>query len=280
MKTFGLETDAVTAQYDYLWRLSDDRWAWEYARRWPKVRRYAEGRTPIDLSEVRPDCADIRLLRSRVPQNMAERLGFVFMPDPALNAIDADVVWTRQAFPDQIEVNCSPLGPGEACDIWERTVPICSITHVTDAAGREYLLLRGKGCVVQVRCSGLSLLGMEPVRMKLTISDIADFERKVRIQKAALAILGDGPDAETPRWTKRTQILRNGLIALDCLDLGMSRRDVAVMLYGEARVDEEWNGPSMKHTIRYLVLKAEALRDGGYFIELLGSQLAFDRTAA
>lgn len=280
MKTFGLETDAFTAQYDYLWRLSDDRWAWEYARRSRKVQRYAENRSPIDLSELKANCADIRLLKSRVPQNMAERLGFVFMPDPALNGIDADVVWTRQAFPDQVEVNCCPLGLNETCDIWERSVPICKITHVTDVAGREYLLLRGKGCVVQVRCSGLSLLGMEPVRMKLTMSDIADFERKVKIQKAALAILGDGPDTETPRWTKRTQILRNGLIALDCLDLGMSRRDVAVMLYGEARVDEEWNGPSMKHAIRYLVLKAEALRDGGYFVELLGSQLAFDRTAA
>lgn len=280
MKTFGLETDAFTAQYDYLWRLSDDRWAWEYARRSRKVRRYAEHRNSFDISEVTANCADIRLLKSHGPQTMAERLGFVFMPDPALNGFDADVVWTVQAFPDQVEVNCSPLGPGETCDIWERSVPICKITHITDAAGREYLLLRGKGCVVQVRCSGLSLLGMEPVRMKLTMSDIADFERKVKIQKAALAILGDGPDTETPRWTKRTQILRNGLIALDCLDLGMSRRDVAVMLYGEARVDEEWNGPSMKHAIRYLVLKAEALRDGGYFVELLGSQLAFDRKAA
>jgi hypothetical protein len=280
MKTFGLETDAFTAKYDYLWRLSDDRWAWEYARRSRQVQRLAASRAEGDLSEVRAPCADIRILRSRVPQTLAERIGLVLMPDPKLNGIDADVVWTQQAYPDQVEVNCAARADGESCEIWDRSTPICRITHVTDATGREFLLLRGKGCVVQVRCTGLSLLGMQPVRMKLAISDLADYERKLKTQKAALAIIGDGPDTETPRWSKRTQILRNGLIALDCLDLGMSRRDIAVMLYGEARVDDEWNGPSMKHAIRYLVLKAEALRDGGYFVELLGSQLAFDRTAA
>ena len=120
MKTFTLETDAFTAKYDYLWRLSEDRWAWEYARRSNKVRRYAESRTPDDISEMQAPCASIRLLKSRVPQTMAERLGFAFMPDPAKNGFEADVVWTRLAYPDQVEVNCSSLRPGQTCDIWER----------------------------------------------------------------------------------------------------------------------------------------------------------------
>lgn len=43
MKTWILETDAFTAQYDYLSRLSDDRWAWEYARRSATVLQYTPG---------------------------------------------------------------------------------------------------------------------------------------------------------------------------------------------------------------------------------------------
>ena len=280
MKTFTLETDAFTAKYDYLWRLSEDRWAWEYARRSNKVRRYAESRTPDDISEMQAPCASIRLLKSRVPQTMPERLGFAFMPDPAKNGFEADVVWTRLAYPDQVEVNCSSLRPGQTCDIWERTVPICNITHITDSIGREFLLIRGKGCVVQVRCTGLSLLGMEPVRMNLTISDLDAFERKVKAQKAALALIGDGPDLTEPRWTKRTAMLRNGLIALDCLEAGLNRREIAEVIFGKDRVAEDWNGPSLKHSMRYLILKAEALRDGGYLVELLGSQFGITKTAA
>ena len=232
MKTFTIETDDFTANYDYLWRLSDDRWAWEYARRSKKVRRHAMNSKAGDISQMQAPCVNIRLLKSRVHQTMAERLGFAFMPDPKLNGFEADVVWTRHAYPDQVEVHCSPLRRGQTCDIWERTVPICDITHVTDTAGREFLLIRGKGCVVQVRCTGLSLLGMEPVRMNLTISDVDAFERKVKAQKAALAILGDGPDLAKPRWTKRTQILRNGLISLDGLEAGLTRREIAEILYG------------------------------------------------
>ena len=42
MKTFTLSSEGVLARYDYLSRLSPDRWAWEYARRNPDLRRDAE----------------------------------------------------------------------------------------------------------------------------------------------------------------------------------------------------------------------------------------------
>lgn len=280
MKTFALETNHFTATYDYLWRLSDDRWAWEYARRSPKVIRYGERSGANDISEMKAPCADARLLRSRVPQTLAERLGFVFMPDPAMNALEGDVVWTRQAHPDQVEIFCSALGPGRTCDLRDRMISAFDITHVTDSIGREFLLLRGKGRVVQVRCTGLSLLGMEPVRMNLAISDIGAYERKLKAQKAALATLDDGPENEIPQWTKRTQILRNGLIALDGLDAGLSRREIAELLHGTDRVAADWNGPSLRHAMRYLIRKAEALRDGGYLVELLGSDIAMVRKAS
>ena len=84
MKTFTLETNAETAAYDYLSRLSSDRWAWEYARRNDDLRDDAAHRSDDDISEKKADCADIRILRSRVPQTVAERWGLVFMPDPDL----------------------------------------------------------------------------------------------------------------------------------------------------------------------------------------------------
>jgi hypothetical protein len=282
MKTFTLATSADTAPYDYLSRLSLDRWAWEYARRNDDLRHDASGRSDSDISEKLAPCAPIRLLRSRVPQKLAERWGLVFMPDPGLNGINADAVWNHFVFPDQVEVNCTPRKPGQSCDIWDRTVHHCSITHVTDSAAREYLLIRGKGCIVQVRCTGTSHLSIEPVRMKMQTPNLIRLDRKLKVQKEALRIFGKGPDTSAARWTKTTQILRNGVIALDCLKDGMSQREIASLLYGPATVAADWgvDGSTLRASLRYVIRKAEGLRDGGYLVELLGARLGGDRQAA
>lgn len=271
MKTYSLTTDAFTAQYDYLAQLSDDRWAWEYARRSARFRDSAAAQPGAEIADRSVDCARIRLLKSRVPQTRAAQLGLVFLPDPALTALEADVVWTRQAFPSQIGVFCTPLPPGRRCGLWDEVVASCDITHVTDYAGREYLLIRRDGAVLQVRCAGLSLLGLEPVRLHLTVSEIAGFEEKVKVQRAALKLVSGGmkPPPGPVLWNKRTQILRDGIIALDCLEMGLPRRMIAEVLHGEAKVAQEWNGPSLKDAMRYLVRKAQGLRDGGYMQELL-----------
>lgn len=282
MKTYELKTDETLKKYNYLWRMSRDRWAWEYLRRNKDFLEDAALHSAGDISDMTAPCrnANIRLLRSRVPQKLAARWGLVFMPDPAQNGIEADAVWLQSAFPDQVEVNCTPRAQGATCDIWDRTVPHCTITHVTDGSQREFLLLRGNGCVVQVRCTGETLLSIEPVRMKLQISDMETYEKKLKAQKEGMRVFGNDPDAETPKWQKRTQILRDGLIALDCLELGMSHKDIATVLYGKARVNADWKTTSMSSSLRYIIGKAQALRDGGYLVELLGSQLGPERLAA
>lgn len=279
MKTYTLRSDGVLRHYDYLWRLMPDRWAWEYLRRNPLFREDATTWAPGQIAEGRA-CEDrIRIIRSRVPQTLAERWGLALMPDPTLSAIEADVIWQGEIYPDQIEVHVSPRSADESCEIFERTVPVCDVTHFTDGLGREFLLLRGKGCVVQVRCTGLSLLSLAPVRMKLQLSDVDAFERQLKTYKEALAIYGPEPDAQTPLWTKRTQMLRDGLVALDCQEAGLCRREIACVLYGDEAVEAGWaaGNSSMRDNVRYLLAKAEGLRDRGYLMELLGARLGPDQ---
>lgn len=282
MKVFTLENGPQTAPYDYLSHLSADRWAWEFVRRNPKFRRDAAGHGHEEVSEKKAHCANIRILRSPPSQTLADRWGLVFLPDPDLNGFEADAVWSHYVFPDQVEVNCTPRRPEQRCDIWDRTVPHCAITHITDRAGREYLLLRGNGCIVQVRCTGMSLLSVEPVRMKLQISDMEAYERKLKLQKEAFRLYGKGPNTSVARWTKTTQILRNGLIALDGLAAGMSQREIAALLYGPRIVADDWgaDGSSLRASVRYVISKAEGLRDGGYMVELLGARLDDGRRTA
>ena len=116
--------------------------------------------------------------------------------------------------------------------------------------------------------------------MKQRISNMETYEQKLKAQKEGMRIFGNDPDAETPMWTKTSQVLRDGLIALDCLELGMTHRETAIVLYGKATVEAQWKKTSMKGSLRYLINKAKALRDGGYLVELLGSQLGPHALAA
>lgn len=272
MKTYTLQSDGVLKNYNYLSRMTRDRWSWEYMRRDPKYIADADMMSPNDVSGVTV-CHSIKVYKSRVPQTIAERWGLIMMVDPNLNALEANAVWTKEAFPDQVAINVLPRAAGETCEIYDKSVTLCKISHFTDSVGREFLLTRGNGCLFQSRCKGLSLLGMAPVKMDLSITDFESYERKIKAQQEGMRVFGDDPDAQTPIWTKRTHMLRDGLIALDCLNLGLSQREIANVLYGADRVKDEWDQDRMRDAIKYIVSRATALRDGGFRMELLGSYL-------
>ena len=278
MKTFTLNSDGVLKNYNYLSRMTRDRWSWEYMRRAPKYIADAETISSDDISETTV-CHSIKVYKSRVPQTIAERWGLIMMVDPKLNALEANAVWSKEAFPDQVAINVLPRAPGETCEIYDKSVALCKISHFTDSVGREFLLTRGNGCLFQARCKGLSLLGMAPVKMDLSITDFESYERKIKAQQEGMRVFADDPDAAPTLWTKRTHMLRDGLIALDCLELGMSQREIANVLYGADRVKEEWDQDRMRDAIKYIISRAKALRDGGFRMELLGSYLGPETVA-
>ena len=269
MKRFALSSNGDLARYDYLSRLGPDRWAWEYLRRNPLFRRDAlHASEPLEMLS---GCFGFRMLRPTNCPTLAERWGLVLLPDPALDGVQADVVWNRRAFPDQLEVTCVPLEIGERCEIGERLASCCEITGVTDMRGTEYLLLRRNGQVIQLSCTGASICGLYPVRLKLTVSKFRGYSRHIRLQRALVDIHRD-EECAGPRWTKATQILRDGIVMLDGQEAGMGRKEIAQTLYGFRRVREEWNGGAIQHTLAYLAKKAETLRGGAYLADLLGCE--------
>lgn len=130
-------------QYDYAWKLSRSRWAWEFLRRNPDFLEDARRHGPDELS-VREACRSITIIRPRIDQCDAERWGLAFFPDPSLTGFDANVFWSAGLYPRQVQVQVGPRAPGEVCDIFEKTTNICRIFHLTDTSGRELLLLKGK----------------------------------------------------------------------------------------------------------------------------------------
>jgi hypothetical protein len=251
--------------YAYTCRLSRSRWAWEFLRRNPEFRTAASASDPSQISE-KPACNDIRLLRPLCDQVDAEKFGLVFFPDMHANGHDADVFWIPALYARALTVQITPRHPSEADEIFEQTTAVCEITHLTDRVGREYLLLRGNDHVVQVACSGLSLLSVEPVRIKLIIDQVATLDDTLRVIAKAQRILGKAEYDISPDWTRTSLAYRNALIALDAHEAGLTYFETACIIYGKDRVDEAWRSASraMKDEMRRALSRGRELRDSGY----------------
>lgn len=258
--------------YAYTWKLADSRWAWEFLRRNPDFLSDVDA---SDSSSVtyRPACFQITLIRPYRDQTAAERWGLAFFPNPDHNGFEADAFWSPGIYDRAVRTHVGPRSAGEACEIYDRTVETCVVSHLTDAAGREHLLLKGNGCVIQALCSGMSILAMEPVKLSFVIDSIEDFQTKLRTLERAQRVYGPCDDLEAPHWTRHSLALRNALIAFDAHQAGYTYLDTARFIYGDERATNAWSGASraMKDEMRRALIRGRDLISGGY-LSLLGQR--------
>lgn len=261
MPQLGESIDA----YEYTWKLADSRWAWEFLRRNPEFLDDVSKADPESIS-YRPACFQITLIRPHRDQTAAERWGLAFFPDPSHTGFEADAFWSPGIYSRSVRTHVGPRPPGEVCEIYDRTVQTCVVSHLTDAAGREHLLLKGNGCVIQALCSGMSILALEPVKLSFVIDSIEDFQSKLRTLERAQRVYGPCDDLEAPHWSRHSLALRNALIAYDCHQAGYSYLDTARFIYGEERATNAWSGASraMKDEMKRALSKGRDLVGGGY----------------
>ena len=251
--------------YAYTCRLSRSRWAWEFLRRNSEFRQAALRAGGSQISE-KPACHGIRLLRPLCDQIDAEKFGLVFFPDIDANGYEADVFWIPALYARALTMQVVPRHPSERDDIFDQTINVCEVTHLTDRVGREYLMIRGHGHSIQVACSGLSLLSVEPVRMKLIIDNVSSMDETLKVIGKAQRILGKDDSSFNDTWTRSSLAFRNALIALDAYETGLTYFETAAIIYGEDRATEAWQSPSraMKDEMRRALVRGRELRDGGY----------------
>jgi len=256
---------SVLQRYEYTRTLSRSRWAWEFLRRNEDFLAEARLHGPDEVS-VRTACHGIILIRPRVEQMAAGRWGLAFFPNPNEDGLEANVFWSDALFPRQVKVQVSPGGPTGACPIYEKTVKHCDIVHLVDAAGREHMLIKGNGHVVQVRCIGMSMLSPEPVKLGFLIRGAENISSLWRMLKEAHRVYGGSEVRSRPQWTRTGLALRNALVAHDCATAGLSVRETAAIIYGNARAEAAWAGPgqSMRDEIRRARARGKELVSGGY----------------
>lgn len=258
------DLDAYRARYDYTAYLSRRDWAYEYLRRVPAFETAAWKAQEHAISKMTA-CHQISLLKMLRPQPEAEAWGLKFFPNPGVPAPKAKVFWNDEAHAEKIHVWVSERKPDEPNRIFDQTVAKCRVEHLVDWDGHEHLIIRGKQCSIQVRCHDLSLYHPTPVKMSFNVSDVDEIERYSKILEQSKLVFGDYI-VSPPPFTRKAQLMRNGLIALDGRRAGLTDRQIASIIEGTETVEAgvAKGDRSLIRRVRTYRDKAQALCGGGY----------------
>lgn len=142
----------------------------------------------------------------------------------------------------------------------------CRKTLLKTADGEQHLLLRDGRRVAQLRCLGEDIR-TDPFALELVIDRFPDVEGRLRlIRRLADLYRGRCLGGRAGAWTVEAMRHRDALAALDRRIEGASYREIAVFLYGEAAVREDWNSPdrSMKNRVIRSVKRGVRMMEGGY----------------
>lgn len=145
-------------------------------------------------------------------------------------------------------------------------MPLTLHLHL-DALGRQHLTMKGANAYVVLLISG-PLVSAGPVHIRLIFNGIRHLDRDIT-SLSAFAQIVHGirrnaiHDLPGPVDTIK---LRDALIAFDGERAGATRREIATVIYGADRVDEEWKQSSgrLKAVIKRDVLRGRRLVAGGY----------------
>jgi hypothetical protein len=244
-------------------------WAWEFLRRNQDFIADWRSSVPRHLPYVTlKDGTRLLRLRRRFPR--AEKWGLHAFPDPKLCPRHAPVFWHANALKRVLRLNAGKPEEGEQavrCTLADFKADRRAVIGVD---GVPIVLMKRRGVHVAVDIRGLPILTapFEPVFELRNLTDVsAQAELLKRLQRFTEPV----PEAAQKPPFEADERLHHALIALDESLKGKSYREIAITIFGEKKVAEEWLGRSqyLKDRTRRLVAKGTELMKGGYR-DLLG----------
>ncbi|MFD2235298.1 DUF2285 domain-containing protein [Phaeospirillum tilakii] len=204
------------------------------------------------------------------PTEMHLAGGCIFAEAAATPSADARIFWRADWDPSVVLVEARPVSSGdaEAFDL-QRFAAWATVLRLAD--GRELLLLSDGVRHLQLELIDGTLLA-GPVRLHYALSGITQIDVKTLTLRRLVVLCRRGrfptglfpPEPRARRWALALQ-------AYDGLTTGASHREIAMALFGDTTVREDWNGRSqyLRLRVRRLIQVATALVQGGYR-DLLG----------
>jgi hypothetical protein len=155
------------------------------------------------------------------------------------------------------------LRTGPDADFHADAFPGLASIHI-DAAGRQHVVIRSGSRRVTI-CFRGAPVAVAPARVTFELTGLAGLFAAQR-NIATLQLLISHASPPVADWTTTALEKRDALIALDAHCNGASHRDVALMIYGSAKVDAEWvaDGCNLKDYVRRCRTRGIRLMQGGY----------------
>jgi hypothetical protein len=218
---------------------------------------------PGTRDQARPPAAWVH---PAIPPTIRFNGGFTFAERPDLEAPDARIIWHADIDPATLRVAVIPVdraGP-DHLEV-ARLAPWLSV--VVDGEGREHAVLSDGWRHVRIDVEAGSLAENGLVLLEYRLVGLASAQSSASalrrfLQLAIHCRFGASffpPEPQMARWTTLLRVS-------DALRAGASQREIARALFGEERVDQDWDGhsDSLRSRVRRLVRDARAMARGGY----------------
>ena len=132
-----------------------------------------------------------------------------------------------------------------------------------DANGRQHLVLRAHGVILQVEVEGADVTHGPALLEFYVHSQLRRSGHQLIMMDRFLS--GSAPKSPpNPVWTSQARKLRDAIIALDGRAAGASHREVAIVIYGRAKVESEWGPAGLRDLVRRDLDRGLKLAMGGY----------------
>lgn len=261
-------SNSTAISHDGLAAFDPSDWAWEFLRRNRDYRRDWQASVPRRLCYVTlKDGTRLLRLRRRYPR--AELWGLYAFADPSVPARRAPTFWHLEALQRIVRLRAEPP-PGNFKHRQSTKVLSLSDFRVDRVAAIgvdsvPLVLMKGPGSHVPVEISGLAALSL-PFAPVFEIGSLLDLGTQTELLRRLNRFAEQARDPGSRPVPTIDERLHQALIALDGSLAGRTYREIAITIYGERRVAEDWQGPSLflKDRMRRLVAKGTELMNGGY----------------
>ncbi len=191
---------------------------------------------------------------------------FVPFADPGDTALDAKVFWRADDSRRVISGNVRDVRDRGFGSVVSLKGLRCHKALLKTADGTQHVLLQNDRQIAQLRCTG-DEIRTGSFSLELVADRFPDVESGLRRIKAFADIYRDRTTSgSSQRWTVEAIRHRDALAALDRRMEGRSYREIAVFLYGEKAVGNDWNNPdqTMKNRVIRSVKRGVRMMKGDY----------------
>jgi len=251
-------------------RLPNAAWAWEFLRRNPEYRTAFSAASDMPVPEQLISGGTLYQLSRTFPE--AENWGLLMFADPNQSAIEADVFWHPDLLAGALRVKLTQADelPNDPHDTIILSALQTRRVILQTVQGARHILLNGERFWIHIYSIKKAPLH-EYAEIDIRVGGAKHMQRRLDTATQLLALhRSTGEKLSLIGRRKNAKPLVNALTAFDVWH-GFERpqgglREIAVALYGEARVNADWTGRSryLKDFARRARDKGIGLVEGGY----------------